>query len=291
MSVQVLECRRFSATYQISKKVRVVKDYEIDLELGGQRHVVIDGIPYTLKRGDVCIRKPGQTIYGQSPPSLINQSTILLTVNFSEEQSTERYSRNVEGRIQKKWDSPLMDDLNSVITPRSEISFVSIYTELLSLAFTDRTVAEPLVMELIYRLHAEVCRQNYLKNKPAETYCSRIFQYMKNNLEKKITLEELAELVHLNQNYLVRLYKKTYGQTPMKTLIDLRMERACDLVTNTDLAVSEIAAVCGYPSSAYFIAEYKKHFGTTPSRQRNGDWQKEPFPTVLSNKKSPKPMD
>jgi AraC-like DNA-binding protein len=66
----------------------------------------------------------------------------------------------------------------------------------------------------------------------------------------------------------VRLFRETYGQTPIKMLIDMRLEHACDLIANTEMPVAEIAAACGYSSASYFIAEYKKHFGITPLRQR-----------------------
>lgn len=269
MPINILECRRFRATYPLFKKVRTVKDYEIDLELGNERLVVIDEVPHLIRRGNICIRKPGQTVYGQDTAATFTQSSILLTVDFSGKQSAEHYIRNIEGPIQQAWDSPLLDQLNGVIVPHSENTFIPIYTELLSLAFTDRKAAEILVMELLYRLNAEICRQNYLKNKPAETPCSKVLNHIKNNLEQEITLESLAQLVHLDKNYLVRLFKDTYGQTPIKTLIDMRMERACDLITNTNTSICDIAVACGYSSASYFTAEYKKRFGVTPLKQRS----------------------
>lgn len=269
MPVNILECRRFSSTYSLTKKVmRTVKDYEIDLELGHERLVVIDEVPQLIRRGNICVRKPGQVIYGLSTQASLTQISILLTVDFSGQQSGDYYSRNIDGPIQKHWDSPLLDQLGGVIVPYSENTFIPIYNELLSLAFTDREAAETLVMELIYRLNAEVCRQNYIKNKPTETPCSKVLNHIKNNLEQEITLESLAELVHLDKNYLVRLFKDTYGQTPIKTLIDMRMERACDLITNTNMTISDIATACGYSSASYFTAEYKKRYGNTPLRQR-----------------------
>lgn len=269
MHINILECRRFSATYPLFKKVRTVKDYEIDLELGNERLVVIDDIPHPIRRGNICIRKPGQTVYGVSNQRLITQSSILLTVDFSGQQSPEHYIRNIEGPIQKRLDSPLLDQLNGVIVPKSESDFIPIYTEILGLAFTDRKAAELLIMELLYRLNAEICRQKYIKNRPAETSCSRVLNYLKNHLEESLSLETLAEQVHLDKNYLVRLFRDTYGQTPIQTLIQLRMERACDLITNTHMTISDIAAACGYNSASYFTAEYKKYFGITPLKQRS----------------------
>lgn len=268
MNIQILECRQFSATYVPNESVRIVKDYEIDLELENDRVLVIDGVAHVLRRGDVCIRRPGQTVSGRDHGQILKQSTILLTVDFSGRQSPDHYIRHMEGPVQEPWDSDLLDRLGSVITPHSEGTFLPLYRELLRLDFTERKAAEMLVLELIYKLNAEVCRQGYIQNKPPETPCSIVLEYLRNHLEEEISLEELAQLVHLNKNYLVRLFRQTYGQTPIKLLIDMRMERGCDLITNTDMPVSDIATACGYSSAAYFIAEYKKYFGVTPLRQR-----------------------
>ncbi len=267
MPINILECRRFSETYNFFKRIRTVKDYEFDLELGSERTVVIDEVPHLIRPGNICIRKPGQIIYGVSKQRRVTQDTILLTIDFSGEQEFEHYTRNIDGPLQREWKSPLIDNLDTVIAPHSEHTFQPIYSELLSLPLFDPN-AEILVMELLYRLNAEVCRKNYSHNKPAETPCSVVMNYMKNNLNREINLESLAKMVHLDKSYLARVFRETYGTPPIKTLIDMRMDHACDLITNTDMPISDVAAGCGYESTSYFISEYKKRYGITPLAQR-----------------------
>lgn len=269
MDIQILECRRFATKHPLSAKSRTVKDYEIDIELGEERFVVIDGEAIPICRGCVCVRKPGQTIYG-----IGTQNSILLTVDFSSQQSPVRYSRNIEGPLQPLFSGELLENLQGVIVPHAEHTFIPIYTELLEVAFTDAEAAKILVLELLYKLNAEVCRNQYQGLKPAKTACSLALGYLKNNLEKEITLEQLAEHVHLNKNYLVRLFKQAYGKSPIRMLISLRMELARDLLTSTDMPVGDIAAACGYTSAAYFTAEYKKQFGLTPKAQRAAQREK-----------------
>ena len=261
--MKILECRRFSTTYPLTANIRVVKDYEIDLEMGEERIIVIDGIEHPIRRGNVCVRKPGQTVYGKG-----TQSSILLTIDFSDTQSPDHYTRNVSGPIQTSWDNGLLDDLNGVIVPHSEFTFIPVYTELLRVAFTDTNATQLLVMELLYKLNAEVCRKKYTSIKAGESACNQVYQYIKDNLNENISLESLAALVHLNKNHLVRLFKASYGKPPITMLIDMRMEHACDLVTNTDMSIAQIATACGYSAPSYFIAEYKKHFGITPLKNR-----------------------
>ena len=263
MNVKILECRSFFSPMVLSSKSRVVKDYEIDVEMGEERTVVIDGIEHRIKRGDVCVRKPGQTVYGCGV-----QHSVLLTLDFSGEQSVAHYSRNIEGPIQPIFDDPLLENLNGIVRPFSEYTFIPIYSELLKSAFVDTDAAQSLIMELIYKLNGEVCRQRYAKRRQKETVCDEALEYMKNNFEKQITLEKLADIVGLDKAYFVRVFKAAYGQTPISFLISLRMERASDLIANTNMTISEIALQCGYNSISYFISEYKKHFGITPLMQR-----------------------
>ena len=56
-----------------------------------------------------------------------------------------------------------------------------------------------------------------------------------------------------------RQFKKNTGKTPIKALIEMRIEKATDLVANTDIKICDIAAMCGYNTASFFISEYKKN--------------------------------
>ncbi len=266
MDINFLECRKFAPPCPCEPVIRIVKDYEIDVELGEGRIASIDGVEYSVKRGDVLVRKPGQKIYCSG-----NVNAVILTIDFSGNQSANNYSRNVEGPIQPNFDCSLISNLGSIIRPVSEYTFIPIYSELLQVAFTDEVAAKNLVMELLYKLNAEQYRIEYVKNRAKENVTSMVLRYMKNNLSENITLNGLAELVHLEKNYLVRIFKNAYGQSPINALISMRMEHACDLVVNTDMPITEIATLCGYSSPSYFTAEYKRRFGITPLSQRKNN--------------------
>ena len=130
------------------------------------------------------------------------------------------------------------------------------------------------LLELIYKIKAEHYRKKYQEKKPQKGYALTVLNYMKNNLEKSINLDSLAKQVNLNKSYLVRLFKSTYGKTPINVLISLRMEKAYDLIINTNMSISEIAFECGFSSDSYFIAGYKKHFKETPLQTRVKNTQK-----------------
>ena len=262
MDIRILECRKFSAPHA-NTGLRLVKDYEIDLEIGAPRTVIIDGAPYPIGRGTVSVRKPGQTVHGKG-----TQNTVLLTLDFSGRQDPQNYSRNIPGPQQPICLDPLLENLNGIIVPYAESTFIPIYNELLELTHTDTEAASYLVLELLHKLNAEICRREYTKQKPTETACSKALHYMKEHLDQPINLETLAAMVHLDKSYFVRLFRETYGKTPIQLLIHLRMELACDLIANTNLPIGQISQRCGYPSPSYFSAEYKKHYGVTPATHR-----------------------
>lgn len=87
MNFQILEARHFSSP-EASAPARVVKDYEIDLELGQNRLYRYDRLgELRLSRGDVLIRTPGGVVSATG-----KQESYLLTLDFSNKVSREAYS-------------------------------------------------------------------------------------------------------------------------------------------------------------------------------------------------------
>ena len=73
----------------------------------------------------------------------------------------------------------------------------------------------------------------------------------------------------LNNNYLCRIFKKYFGISPIEYIISQRLNYAQRLILNTDMSINEIAAACGYNDTSFFIMQYKKYYGTTPTKTRN----------------------
>ena len=128
--------------------------------------------------------------------------------------------------------------------------------------------AKELVMELIYLINAEICKKNYRALKPSENVCDIALSYMRRNAASNITLEDLASIVHLEKSYFARIFKKATGRSPIDMLISIRLDKANDLVANTDTKICDIATMCGYNTVSFFISSYKKRYGITPEEHR-----------------------
>ncbi len=83
-----------------------------------------------------------------------------------------------------------------------------------------------------------------------------------------ITIEKLSYEVALSPYYLIRLFRRIYRQTPHQYLIQLRITRAKELLSHSDLSITEICADVGFESLGSFSALFRKIAGITPSAYR-----------------------
>jgi len=88
------------------------------------------------------------------------------------------------------------------------------------------------------------------------------------NLDRTISLMELASVVNLSSSHLSYLFNAETGFSPGKYLAKLRMEKAAQLLETSLLSVKQIMAAVGYNSKANFSRRFKKRFGVTPSAYR-----------------------
>lgn len=92
--------------------------------------------------------------------------------------------------------------------------------------------------------------------------------YMRENLESKLSLGEIARAAGMSQSSLENKFRELMGRSAYEYLIELRIDRAKHLLTETSLPVSDIARRCGYENQFYFCNAFKKQMGLTPTEYR-----------------------
>ena len=96
----------------------------------------------------------------------------------------------------------------------------------------------------------------------------QITSFMAKNIDRELSLQELADEHSMAVNTLLRHFRKIIGKTPMAYMRELRLRAAEELLINSALRIEEIAVQCGFGSSSHFIMVFKKHFGMTPENFR-----------------------
>ncbi len=93
-------------------------------------------------------------------------------------------------------------------------------------------------------------------------------QYIAKNFASTITLEAVANYVHLNPSYFSTLFKQATGSSFKEHLTMVRIEESKRLLANTDYAIIDIATATGFEDQSYFSKVFKKYTGLTPKQYR-----------------------
>ena len=97
----------------------------------------------------------------------------------------------------------------------------------------------------------------------------KITDYFEDHYAEKISLDRIAGNMYLSTFYVSRIFKAETGNTPIHYLIDIRLTRAYNLLTqNLEMSIQEIAAQVGYEDAYHFSKLFKKKYGVAPSAVR-----------------------
>ena len=105
------------------------------------------------------------------------------------------------------------------------------------------------------------------KNKASRV--GEMVTYIAHNCHEHITTASLAELFHLDEHYLCRLFKSQTGMPPMQYVNSYRIEKAKALLENTALSITDVALAVGFDDASYFARVFKKQAGVTPRCYKN----------------------
>ena len=96
----------------------------------------------------------------------------------------------------------------------------------------------------------------------------RIVDYIDSYLERDIKLADLAELLSMSPFHFSRLFKQSTGLSPHQYLLQQRVERAKQLLRNTDRLIADIALECGFSSHSHLSRKFRQFTGMTPKAYR-----------------------
>ncbi len=97
---------------------------------------------------------------------------------------------------------------------------------------------------------------------------SRVIQIMEQNLEEPISPALLADKVVLSTRQLERLFRRYLNRSPKRYYMELRLQKARNLLMQTDMSVINVALACGFTSPSHFSKCYRAQYQTTPYRER-----------------------
>lgn len=120
------------------------------------------------------------------------------------------------------------------------------------------------VKRAVEKLNAESVQQDISSYCGSEDIVDTVLKFIAANCSRQISLNDVAEYVHLHPVYLSRLLKNKTGKTFKEILTEARLKKAERLLKNSSLKHYEIAEAVGFSDAQYFSQVFKKVYGMTP---------------------------
>lgn len=98
----------------------------------------------------------------------------------------------------------------------------------------------------------------------------RATEFLEAHLDGNIALQQVAEICELSESHFARAFKQTFRMPPYRWLIERRVDRARDMMTNSRLPLADIAIQCGFADQSALNRSFKRIHGVTPGIWRRG---------------------
>lgn len=92
--------------------------------------------------------------------------------------------------------------------------------------------------------------------------------YMDTCYNRNLSLSELASTACLSRHHFLRLFRGTFGITPVKYLMNIRLEKSRQLLGKSDMSITEIALETGFENPGHFSKAFKSYYGISPKQAR-----------------------
>ena len=123
------------------------------------------------------------------------------------------------------------------------------------------------VMALIF----QNCSEQMTKKSQNKTEINRIrkmLSYIQENYMKSIQIQDIADSASISKRECLRCFQQVIKTSPKQYIIDLRIRKAKELLSETNMQLLEICEACGFQDQSYFTKMFRKITGITPGKWR-----------------------
>lgn len=106
-------------------------------------------------------------------------------------------------------------------------------------------------------------------SKMSDYYIKEAINFIEQNFQNNISIEEMASVCGINRSYLGRIFRNAMGRSPQEFLMHYRMVKATELLKLTSLSIADIGNAIGYENQLHFSRAFKGVYGVSPREWRN----------------------
>ncbi len=243
--------------YFDTEKGRVLDEFQMIYIVEGEGRFSSEHVTdVPIKAGDIYLLFPGEWH----------------TYQPSGESSWKGYWIGFKGR---NMDDRLKYNFLSLDKPVYHVGFshdiVSLYNSALHIAMEEASHCQQMLAGIVNNLIGYMYaleRNNEFIGKGHADMINRACMLIRQGIESRITVQEVAEKLGMSYSNFRKLFKEYTGVSPAYYQQDLRLQRAKELLSSSDLSVKEIAYKLNYDFPDYFSSKFKAKMGCQPSEYR-----------------------
>jgi AraC family transcriptional regulator len=169
-------------------------------------------------------------------------------------------------------DGSKLDVVDRALFRDSEMEAICrrLYREVSLDGMAKRLYVESLVMQLavlLLRRHSTASEAVRILPSSGLTHnqARRVLDYIESNLNRELTLRELAGITDLSPHHFARMFKQTIGVAPHRYVLERRVERAKEMLRTSSASLVEISLSMGFCSQSHFTSTFRRMVGATPT--------------------------
>ncbi len=241
------------------KLARILPHHELILITGGRGNITIDQKSYSIRGGMLFYIWPDVL---HSVEFETEKSESLLSVHFSCARVDLNEGRwNIQNLAEQLWPHPAQEIQD----------YYPIYDGFKRLVDTWNAklpgyefFSKACLQQLFTAIYQNTGKEN--RNYGASIKVEKVINFMHQNINTRVNLTEVSEMVELSPPYLSRVFKETTGYSVIEYFNKIKIDKAKELIIEGDRKIKEIAGILGFKDEFYFSRIFKQIEGVSPSK-------------------------
>lgn len=239
----------------------------------GVLDLTIHGKPVTLNPGDLCFINSGELHEIKSVGESLHHA-IVFNPGFLDfalyDACQHHFIRPVtSGKLLFPASSSAFsqEERKSIICHMKEI--INLYHSSPSCALLSIKIHILQILEILFQSGCLLENTSSSKEEDSIKKLKKVIEYIHENYADSISLQALAKICFMSPNYFCHYFKQEIGKPPIAFINEYRIQKACQMLTETETPVSEIALSVGFDNFSYFIRKFREYKGITPKKYRS----------------------
>ncbi|MBR2616453.1 MAG: helix-turn-helix domain-containing protein [Clostridia bacterium] len=236
----------------------------------------VEGSTYLLKKGELICHKPYEF---HSIKPYEGKASVVIICFESESEYMQYFNNKILSinQMQKHYLNDIVEVGKKIFYPKDPLDIVrdgSMDPSPEGTELQEQFVKNAIELLVLSLMNSEVTeKQNrvslYEHFSQRQTLAKSIIEYLSAHIDEEINLAEVAGYFSYSLSSIKRIFKEVTGYSIISYLINLRLQKAKKLLTETNLPIEAIASGLGYSNIYYFSTAFKKRWGVSPSRYRS----------------------